>query len=148
MTWDHHTDRRILTLHPFAQKVATQFIDAAENRLGITLRVTSARRTFEEQTELYEQGRTAPGSVVTWVEAGYSYHNYGLAIDVVEIRDKQAVWETEHWDAIGKLGEEFGFEWGGRWAGKQRDRPHFQLTFGLTTAELKALYEAGEIVAA
>ena len=147
MTWDSHTDRRLKQLHPFIQKDAEKFIDLVQASLGVTLRITSGLRTFAEQDALYAQGRTAEGRKVTNAQAGDSYHNYGLAFDVVEIRDGQAIWETEHWEMIGVHGEDCGFEWGGRWI-NFKDRPHFQKTFGLTTAELKTMRAAGYIKAA
>lgn len=38
-------------------------------------------RTFDEQTALYNQGRTTPGAVITDAQAGQSAHNFGLAVD-------------------------------------------------------------------
>jgi hypothetical protein len=40
---------------------------------------------------------------------------------------------------IAPIGKKSGFEWGGDW--KKKDKPHFQMTFGKTTAELKTLFE-------
>lgn len=145
MTWDSHTDRRLKKLHPFVQKDVETFIDRCEAQLGVQLRITAGLRTFDEQDALYDQGRSTSGKKVTNAKGGESYHNYGLAFDVVEIRGGQAVWETEHWDAIGALGEECGFEWGGRWDSFP-DRPHFQKTFGYTTAQLKGLVDSGALV--
>jgi hypothetical protein len=47
-------------------------------------------RNFDEQAKLYAQGRNASGlvidktKVVTKAKAGYSYHNYFVAVDYVE----------------------------------------------------------------
>lgn len=141
-TWDIHSDRRINKLHPLIQAKAKEFIIKAEKELGITLRVSSGFRSWEAQTKLYAQGRTAPGKRVTNAKAGESYHNYGLAIDVVEIKNGKAVWNNPNWDKIGALGERLGFSWGGRW--KRPDRPHFAITFGKHHTELAALYKAGQ----
>ena len=72
---------------------------------------------------------------VTDVKGGYSYHNYGLALDVVEIQDGVPVWNNPQWEKIGRIGEERGFEWGGRWK-DIIDKPHFQKTFGFSAEEL------------
>jgi peptidoglycan LD-endopeptidase CwlK len=40
-------------------------------------------RSFEDQDELYAQGRTKPGNIVTNARGGDSLHNYGLAADFV-----------------------------------------------------------------
>ena len=84
---------------------------------------------------LYSSKRTRPGNIVTNARGGQSFHNYGLAIDVVEISGGQALWTNPNWNLIGEIGESHGFEWGGRWTAFV-DRPHFQMTFGFTTAQL------------
>lgn len=142
-TWDFHSDRRIATLHPSIRAKAKEFIIRAEQELGIKLRVTSALRTFEEQEQLYAQGRTKPGKVVTNARAGRSLHNYGLALDVVEIKDGEALWHNPNWNKIADLGKSIGFSWGGDWT-SIKDRPHFEMRFGKTTNELIALYQSGE----
>ncbi len=141
-TWDYHTDRRIKTLHPLLRAKAKEFIIRAEKELGIKLRVTSALRTWQEQTKLYNQGRTSPGKRVTDAKAGQSYHNYGLAIDVVEIRNGQPIWENSNWQKIADLGKSLGFKWGGDW--RKPDRPHFEYNFGKHHTELAKMYHAGK----
>ena len=140
-TWDSHTNRRIGGIHPAIQANATSFINRAESELGIKLRVTSGMRSYSEQDELYQQGRTTPGGKVTNARGGYSYHNFGLAIDVVEITAAgQANWDCD-WNAIGALGQSMGWEWGGNWTSIV-DKPHFQMAFGLSTSQLRAMYNA------
>ena len=107
------------------------------------MRVTSGFRSIAEQEQLYAQGRTAPGNVVTQVKGGRSYHNYGLAIDIVEIKDGQPIWNNPDWESIAKIGEDMGFEWGGRWTSFV-DKPHFQMTFEKKTSDLLALYNSGQ----
>lgn len=149
-TWDIHTNRRIDTLHPAIISKVKEFIIRAEKELGIKLRVTAALRTWVEQSSLYNKGRNSDGeiinikSVVTWAKSGESYHNYGLAIDVVEIKNGKALWKNPNWEKIGKLGESIGFTWGGRWTGKKNDRPHFQMNFGKHYTHLAQLYKSGK----
>lgn len=133
-TWDPVTNERIGGLHSDVQGNATNFVNDVESELGIQLRVTQGTRTNTEQNALYAQGRTASGRIVTNAKDGESYHNYGLAIDVVEIRGGQAVWNT-NWQGIGNIGIRNGFEWGGNWTAP--DRPHFQRTFGLSIGDLQ-----------
>jgi hypothetical protein len=103
---------------------------------GTDLRVTQGFRSFAEQDALYAQGRTAPGGdIVTNAQGGQSYHNYGLALDVVEMLDGDANWDAD-WEALGALGEWIGFEWGGRFT-TILDRPHFQMTGGQTIEDLQ-----------
>lgn len=138
-TWDKHTNRRIKTLHPRVQPHAIAFINEVEEVLGIRLRVTQATRSIAEQDALYAQGRTAPGKIVTQAKGGSSYHNYSLAIDVVEIDvTGQPLWhpgDMAFWGAVAEVGKKNGFEWGGNW--QNVDLPHFQMPFGLTIQQLK-----------
>ena len=143
-TWDIHTNRRIETLHPDIKSKVKEFIIRAEKELGIKLRVTAALRTWAEQSTLYKQGRTTAGKIVTSAKAGQSYHNYGLAIDVVEIKNGKALWNNPNWKKIGQLGESIGFTWGGRWTRGKNDKPHFQMTFGKHHSQLAQLYKAGK----
>ena len=134
-TWDSITDKRISTLHRDVQSPATAFINEVEAKLDIRLRVTDALRTNAEQDSLYAQGRTKPGLVVTGAKAGESYHNYGLAIDVVEITNSGNVNYSTNWSAIEKIGINNGFSWGGNWP--KPDRPHFQMNLGLSINQLQ-----------
>jgi len=136
-TWDNVTDERISTLHQNVQGHATAFINKVEDKLGIRLRVTDALRTDDEQNSLYEQGRTKPGQIVTRAKAGKSYHNYGLAIDVVEITNNGDVNYSTNWPAIEKIGVKNGFFWGGNWPEPNADKPHFQMSFDLSIEQLQ-----------
>lgn len=140
--WDQITAQRIKTLHPDFQPYALRFIAEAE-KAGIKLRITQAYRTCAEQNELYAQGRTKPGDVVTWARCNESMHNFGLAIDVVEIKDGVAVWNNPNWPKIGKIGKDIGMVWGGDWTAKKVDRPHFEMTFGRKLADLQKLPKSG-----
>ena len=137
-TWDtRYTDRRIATLYPGIQAKAIEFVVRMDKEKGIKLRVTSAFRSYEEQAEIYAKGRTAPGKIVSNAKPGSSYHNFGLAIDVVEIRGGKALFSNDKWDEIGAFGESLGWEWGGNFK-SITDKPHFQITYGNSTAELRA----------
>jgi len=113
--------------------------------------VTSGYRSFAEQNTLFAQGRTAPGPRVTNASGGQSWHNFGLALDVVEIRTgddgrQVAIWDgvDANWSLIGDIGKYHGFEWGGDWI-SFIDRPHFEMRFGYTLAQLRAKRENGEM---
>lgn len=141
-SWDIHSDRRIDKLHPKVRAKAKEFIIRAEKELGVKLRVTSALRTWKEQQELYNQGRTTSGKVVTNAKPGQSLHNYGLAIDVVEIKDGKALWNNPDWSKIADLGKQIGFSWGGDWK-SFKDKPHFEMRFGNSLSQLKSIYTSG-----
>ncbi len=132
--------RAIGDLHPKFQPLVRRFLEACK-QAGIDLIITSGLRTFEEQAQLYAQGRTAPGRRVTNAKPGDSWHNYGLAIDVVAVRGTKALWNGP-WEQIGMLGERHGLIWGGRFT-KLRDRPHFEWHPGLTISEAAKYVQMG-----
>lgn len=87
-------------------------------------------------------------AIVTNARGGYSYHNYGLAIDfALLLPDGSSVsWDMSRdgdgdkvadWQEVVQEGKSLGFEWGGDWT-SFKDYPHFQFTFGLTLAALRA----------
>lgn len=135
-TWDRFTDQRIRHLDGRIQGPATNFINRVHNELGINLRVVQGLRTIQEQNDLYAQGRTRPGLIVTRARGGQSFHNFGLAIDVAIVNPNGAL----NWNSVSpqvvEIARQEGFEWGGSWQGFP-DRPHFQMTFGETLEHLR-----------
>jgi len=117
-------------------------------------------RSFEQQTALYEQGRTKlfdkQGKrlgIVTNAKAGQSFHNYGLALDIVLIDSVSAYWDVvkdfdddavSDWMEIVKIFKDNGWEWGGDF--KTPDAPHFQKTFGYTWQTLLEMYKHQDFV--
>ena len=57
--------RSIDALAPNAQKACRLFLKRCEEE-NLKVRITETYRTQERQDELYEQGRTMPGKIVTW----------------------------------------------------------------------------------
>ncbi len=135
-TWDPITTQRIGQLDSRLRQPATDFINAVQSELHIQLRVTQGYRSIEEQNALYEQGRTTPGNIVTNARGGQSYHNYGLAFDVVVMENGEAKWDKPVTQAIADIAADHGFEWGGSWSTFQ-DRPHFQNTFDQSLSDLQ-----------
>jgi len=114
-------------LQPLVERKAANVI-LEMKRLGHEVRVVEGFRSLERQKELYEQGRTTPGAVVTNAKAGESFHNYGVAVDFV-FRKEGYNASSALWNLLGKVGKLQGFEWGGDWKGF-KDRPHFELPLG------------------
>ena len=102
-----------------------------EDKYKIRMRVTDGYRSHAQQNELYKKGRTTKGPVVTWVKAGYSYHNYGLAIDVCTIENGKAYWREKDYKLFNNEAVKFGAEWGIKF----KDKPHFQFRFGKTASQ-------------
>lgn len=128
------SQKRLETLHPKVKDDFKQFIDDAEAGLGITLRITQATRTFKEQADLYAKGRTTQGPVVTKAKPGSSYHNYGLAIDLVKMNDNKPDWQYNMGNLL-PYAQKRGISWGGSWL-KFKDYPHFEKTLGHNWREL------------
>ncbi len=138
---DMHIDR-LEGLQPAArEKGLTAFAKAEAEGVGVM--VASALRTFKEQAELYAQGRTKPGKVVTNAQAGESYHNFGLAFDFVVVRRGRAIWDSKdpHWKRFVKFAKSAGFEWGGDWPNP--DFPHFQIKNAPSLTSLRAKFPQG-----
>jgi len=140
---------RIQTAHPILRdELGRIYEDICAALKGRAMcRFTHVLRTKQEQDELFAIGRTKPGKIVTNARGGYSYHNYGLAVDICLIIDgKTAVWDAKtdfdfdgiaDWMEIVRVFKAYGWEWGGDWR-RFPDLPHFQKTFGLTITDLLA----------
>lgn len=141
--------QRLSQLHPIVGVRGHSMLELCAHN-GLAILVTQGLRTWEEQDRLYAQGRTAPGDVVTKAKGGDSFHNYGLAFDIVVLDAIGKMdWDSSHpgWTEAAQLGKSVGLEWGGDWTGF-KDRPHFQYTGGLKIADCKALYADGGGIAA
>jgi len=113
---------------------------------GINVVITADFRSSEEQDELYAQGRTTDGDIVTNAKGGESYHNYGLAIDFALMNiNGEVVWDMEYdgngnsqsdWSEVVEIAKSLGFDWGGDWV-SFKDYPHFQMNFGLSIEDLQ-----------
>lgn len=158
---DKITLDRINLLHP---KLREEALNAYKEILSALTgsaicRFSYTLRTFAEQDALYAQGRSKPGNIITKAKGGQSYHNYGLAIDIVLLTDtnnngsfNNASWDNKKdfdkdgksdWMEIVAIFKRYGFEWGGDW--KFSDTPHFQKTFGKSINELLDLHKKNKV---
>jgi LysM repeat protein len=133
------SERRLAGLHPVVVERAKALLDAARGA-GLAVMVTQGLRTWKEQDALYRKGRTSPPIgkryIVTNAKGGYSWHNFGLAFDVLLLDALgKGDWNTRHpgWRILGELGKKAGLEWGGDWK-TPKDFAHFQYTGGITLA--------------
>ena len=146
---DTRSERVLANVNPaLAEKVragAEQLASA-----GTYLLVVSGLRTAAEQNALYAQGRDgAPGHIVTNAKAGYSMHNYGLAVDAVPYLtggSGDLNWKSNsaQFRAMVSALEAQGLVWGGAWKSFPDD-DHFQMP-GLPmtpNAEMRSDYGDG-----
>jgi len=152
---DKITLQRIELLHPKLRDEVHSIYKEIYNALtgSAICRFSYTLRTFAEQDALYAQGRTKTGPKVTNAKGGQSYHNYGLAIDIVLLKDtdkngtfETASWETKvdfdkdgksDWMEVVAIFKRYGWEAGIDW--KFVDAPHFQKTLGYSVVQLQDL---------
>jgi peptidoglycan L-alanyl-D-glutamate endopeptidase CwlK len=128
---------KLVGVHPDLAKVVRRAIEISP----VDFKVIEGVRTPERQRQLYAQGRTAPGPVVTWTLKSNHFKQadgYGHAVDLLPAPYD---WKAAGpFDAMAKamlaaakeLG--IGIRWGADWDsdGKPRekgetDSPHFEL---------------------
>ena len=140
---DPRSAANIATLRPDAQTKAHEWLLKCLEA-GINVKIITGTRTYNEQDNLYAQGRTKAGRKVTNAPAGYSWHNFGVAWDfVVFDEDGQPQWESPLMEECGKIAESLGHEWGGRWTSPQ-DTPHVTVKMGCTLAEARQRVAEGK----
>ena len=125
--------RKLADLTLPAREKALRLIAAAPLVLGRELFVVHTYRSAEEQDELYAQGRTKPGSIVTNAKGGESDHQDRTAIDFAFEEDgsQRPTWSTagtdaQDWQLLGAMGKAIGFKWGGDYR-RLKDLGHFTL---------------------
>jgi len=142
--FDKRSEQHITTLHPLAQEKAREFLNALkEDDLdGAVVKIISGTRTYAEQAEIYAQGRTKPGKIVTKAGPGQSNHNFGIAWDVGLFKDGDYLEESPLYKKVGKTGKRLALEWGGDWSSFV-DQPHFQMLTGQSLSETRKKFEKG-----
>lgn len=93
-------------------------------RQGLNVLIVETLRTAERQAELYAQGRTKQGKIVTWTKN--SRHQSGLAWDIAKNVKGEEYSDTEFFTACGRVAKSLGISWGGDW--KNKDMPHFEVS--------------------
>ena len=168
---DKITLDRIQLLHPAVREEVdyiyrAQIVPALNGRA--ICRFAYTLRTFLEQDALYAQGRTklfdSNGKklgIVTKAKGGQSIHNFGLALDIVLIKDKDgngtfesASWEDNvdfdkdgkaDWMEVVEILKRNNWVWGGDWK-SFKDKPHFEKTFGHTWKTLLPKHNAKDFI--
>jgi peptidoglycan L-alanyl-D-glutamate endopeptidase CwlK len=113
---------------------------------GLTMRCTEGVRSIKHQQDLYEQGRTKPGNIVTNCKPGFSIHHYGLAADSCFLGHDPYLEKGQngefYWQEFGSLCKLEGLQWGGDFS-TIKDIPHVQQTYGLSIYEIMNLFSQG-----
>jgi hypothetical protein len=103
-TYNLRTAAILNELHPRAASLARELIDKAKEK-GIDAGLISGMRSLAAQEELYAQGRTKPGPIVTNAKI---VHNTGLAFDVGVFKNGAYVPEGPEYAILGQIGKQIG----------------------------------------
>lgn len=139
-------EQKIKTLTADTQMKVRQLLAMLAAK-GLYFAVTLALRSVADQDKLYSIGRTKPGDKVTNARGGYSWHNFGRAVDLVLVRDGgtlewQPMVDTDHdgmgdYRQMGEAAKSLGFVWGGDFKGLG-DFGHVEYHPGITLADARA----------
>jgi peptidoglycan L-alanyl-D-glutamate endopeptidase CwlK len=168
---DKLTLDRIKLLHPKVRNEVEsiyrgQIVPALSGRA--ICRFVYTLRTFQEQADIYAQGRTklfdSKGNrlgKVTNAAPGQSIHNYGLALDIILLLDnnKDGKYETASyettvdydkdgkadWMEVVGIFKRNGWVWGGDWR-SFKDPPHFEKTLGYSWRQLKEMHDKKQFI--
>jgi peptidoglycan L-alanyl-D-glutamate endopeptidase CwlK len=129
--------RNIDDLHPHVAKLCRQFIAKCKDA-GIDVSIISTYRDNARQNQIFAQGRSRPGKIVTYARGGQSWHNYRLAFDFAIMKHGKIDWgDRKSYLAARKIGESLGLE------GLSFELAHLQLRGGLTLAQAAAGRQPG-----
>lgn len=126
--------RDIRFLTPFLQRVFFNLRSWYVQMFpGRDLVLTCTYRSCEEQNELYQQGRTKPGPIVTNVDGikvkGKHNYNPAKAFDFAVLIDGKETWSDKYYDSAWLFFRQAGLtkkvSWGRNWK-NFKDRPHIE----------------------
>ena len=140
-----------LLYRPFIEDILSLVYEL--HHKGCNLYIFEGYRSFERQSYLYEQGRTRLYDYlgrklpkVTNAKPGFSYHNYGMAVDLVfdaNIYKPGMQWTWDgNYSILGETLRKYpSLEWAGDW-NKFKEFPHVQLVTDYDIYELKEFNES------
>jgi len=152
MSFDPRTEKCLSSLLPKVQKNFRDFMTEAQALAaskGLQYKAICGTRTWEDQAELYAQGRTKPGKIVTKAPPGSSFHNFGLAIDCGVFKggsylDDESPAEADRFHRLASaIAKRNGLRWGGDFR-SITDTPHFEYDTQRTLAEMRDLHNKGK----
>lgn len=131
--------RDISLLHPKLRIIVAKVIDQCKKQ-GLPILITDCYRTEKEQRDLYAQGRTKAGNIVTNVNYPYSTHCWGVAFDFCRnVKGREYDDSDGFFRKVAAIAKPYGLSWGGDWKSFV-DKPHLELTEFSSIATLIKLY--------
>jgi hypothetical protein len=98
--------RAIEELTPRMQKKVVAFLEDCHSQ-GVMCYPFETYRSQERQDELYAQGRTQPGPIITWTLK--SRHTQREAVDMAFGGEGKWTWEGD-WDTMREIASKYGLE--------------------------------------
>jgi peptidoglycan L-alanyl-D-glutamate endopeptidase CwlK len=126
-------------LHPVVRAAVTAVLADLKTQ-QIPLFVFEAFRSPTRQNALYAQGRTKPGPKVTFAKAWQSYHQYGLAVDLVFGGPGKWTWNEPSpgmWKKMHTIGKKHGL------MPLDFETPHLQLSGTSSSALIDGHFPSG-----
>jgi|ERR1039458_13477 peptidoglycan L-alanyl-D-glutamate endopeptidase CwlK len=119
---------RLVGLHPVLVERLVQ-LDSQLTANGVDFRIIQALRSWAQQATLYAQGRTTPGQIVTDAPPGYTWHQYGFAIDGCPMVNGQPDWDVSgpNWHKVYSTLKGCELFSGKDYRGRFKDDDHIQL---------------------
>lgn len=93
------------------------------NKAGIPIAIFETFRTPQRQDQIYAQGRTTSGKIVTQSKGWQSWHQYGVAVDIALLIDGRWSWDFDPKE-VSKHFDTDKLIWGGTF--KNFDGPHYE----------------------
>ncbi|WP_207425066.1 peptidoglycan-binding protein [Pedobacter sp. SYSU D00535] len=136
---ERHTN--VMHLHPKVRTAVVKVFVQLQSE-NIPFRIFEAYRYPQRQAQLYAQGRTKPGNIVTYARPWSSYHQYGLAVDFVLFLNGNWSWDTGAttrgwWNRLHQLGIQEGL------MRLDFEVPHLQLAGTSSSALKQGMYPPG-----
>lgn len=138
----HARNNDLSLLHPVVREAVIK-TEKTLNDEGIPFKVFEAFRFPERQADLFAQGRTKPGKIVTHAPPWRSYHQYGLAVDFVLFENGKWSWDDstaekkKWWERMHELGKKNGL------SPLDFEAPHLQISGTSSNALSQGHYPPG-----
>jgi peptidoglycan L-alanyl-D-glutamate endopeptidase CwlK len=133
-------DEKILNglYKPFASQIR-HFMQYCWSR-GLNIHLSQGMRTFAEEDAFYLAGKSQ-------TKGGYSYHNYGVAVDYVfdsdpnkdGVQDPYLEPRAGAWEMVANIAARCGLTPGYFWKSFQ-DKPHIQATLKCKIEDLRSAF--------
>ena len=117
--------RDVKELNPLAQTACNLFLAKCKEQ-GLDIFITETYRSQSRQNQLYAQGRTAAGAIVTNTKS--SNHTARMAWDIATQPYAYGgnLYHIATLRKAGEIAKSLGITWGGNW--ESLDMPHFEIT--------------------